>query len=282
MSDKKETIDTDFLKEGAPFSNQLNGKFDIEELEKLLDDDDEQTYQKFQWMRDIATQDYDMTGFEHVNMYNRENFHKGLLESMERTRRLLSITTAEKLIDFLFIFGYSLKRIIYILYVQRYVNFHRRDVQNYINRNKFRLNKERKELIKSMNEAANSVFQDMRAAVMSTEKKTLEIYIKKIKQLQDALDKCDPVAESVKFDRLVKAIESAEAYIKKMHGIEGLRDANISLGKDRERMKLARSLNLGLMDGGLKSNAQHTLPGVGESESGFDIDMDSEGEVILV
>ena len=136
---KIKEIDTDFLEEDA--RKRFFGQGGVDELIDLLDDEDETEYKKWENLRDIASDKYDFTGFDHVNCYDKKNFLAGTLEALERTRRRLSISTAEKLIDFLFVFGYSLKRIIYILYCQGYVDWFGRDVQNYINRNRFRIRK---------------------------------------------------------------------------------------------------------------------------------------------
>jgi len=140
----RSTQSLDWLQEEA--NKRFMGQGTLDELTKLLDDHEEQEYKKWEHMRLVASDTYDFTGFDHINCYTRQNYESGVLEALENTRRLLSISTAEYLIDFLWVFGYSLKRIIYIVFTQGYVNWNRRDVQNYINRNRFRLNKERKEL----------------------------------------------------------------------------------------------------------------------------------------
>ncbi len=132
-----------------------------------------------------------------------------------------------------------------------------------------------------MNDAANSVFQNMKAAVMASEKETLEIYLKKIEQLQEALFHCDPVAEMVKYERLTNALDKTEDRVKKMHGIEALRDAHVDLAKTKEKAKLARSMNLGLHDDRLKEGFTHSLPGIGESDGGA-FELDGDGDVVIV
>jgi len=251
---KIKEIDTDFLEEDA--RKRFFGQGGVDELIDLLDDEDETEYKKWENLRDIASDKYDFTGFDHVNCYDKKNFLAGTLEALERTRRRLSISTAEKLIDFLFVFGYSLKRIIYILYCQGYVDWFGRDVQNYINRNRFRLNKERQELIDQMNDEIKGVFQQMKASVMKAEERALNKYLSDIKEIQDELINVSPVKEPAKYGRFTSQLEKLLEKVKKMHGIEALRDASIDISKDRAKLHSRRAVELGLLDDVIKENNQ--------------------------
>jgi len=254
---KNKEVDTDFLEEDA--NKRFFGQGGIDELVNLLDEEDEKEYDKWKHLRELASDRYDFTGFDHVNCYDKKNFLTGTLEALERTRRRLSISTAEKLIDFLFIFGYSIKRIIYILYTQGYVDWHRRDIQNYINRNHFRLKKERQDLIDQMNDEIQGVFQKMKASVMKAEERTLNLYLSSIKTLQDKLVGVDPVEEFALHNRLCKQIATLQDKVNNMHGIEQLREASIDISKDKEKLKSKRAIDLGLLDDSIKETHQ-TLP----------------------
>jgi hypothetical protein len=231
-------------------------KQDVNDLIKLLDEEDEKEYQQFKHLRDIASDKYDFSGFDHVNCYNKENFLSGTLEALEQTRSRLSISTAEKLIDFLFIFGYSVKRIIYIVFSQGYINWNRRNVQNYINRNKYRLEKERKDLMDDLNKSVDGVFQKMKANVMKAEKKSLNIYLSKIDLLQNEIDNVSPVDEPAKFNRLFKTLENLQDKVKSMHGIEALREASMDISKELEKAKGKHALSLGILDDSIKEEYQ--------------------------
>lgn len=258
-------FDTDFLKEDS--AKRFAGEGELDDLIKILDDDDEENYRKWQHLRDLASDKYDFSGFDHINCYTRENFASGVLEALENTRRRLSITTAEKLIDFLFIFGYTLKRICYIMFTQGYVNWNRRDVQNYINRNGYRLKTQRQELIDQMNQAVDGVFQKMKASVMKAEEGALNIYLRDIKRIQEALSKLDPVDESAKYNRLRKMMDELIDKTKSMHGIEELRKASIDISVHKEKKKADKTLELGFLDEHLREEAQQ-LPGIGKSTGG--------------
>jgi hypothetical protein len=257
-------INPDFLEE--PLLQRLAGEGSIDELTKLLDDQDEEEYKKWQHLRDVASRKYDFSGFDHINCYTRENFLSGVLEGLEATRRRLSITTAEKLIDFLFFFGYSLKRMIFILFSQGYVNWNRRDIQNYIRRNHFRLNKERQKVIDTLNNAVNSVFQDMKASVMEAEKETLHMYLNNIKELQLALKDISPVTEPTKYTKFSRMIDDLTKKVKGMHGIDELRQATIDISVHKEKTKHNHALDLGLLDDAIREHQSGSLPGVGMSD----------------
>lgn len=231
-------------------------KQDVNDLIKLLDEKDEEEYKQFKHLRDIASDKFDFSGFDHVNCYDKKNFLSGTLEALERTRTRLSISTAEKLIDFLFVFGYSLKRIIYILFCQGYTDWHRRDIQNYINRNKYRLKKERNDLMDDLNKEVKGVFQNMKANVMKAEKATLSIYLTKIDEIQRALGEISPVDESAKFNRLERTLSNLTDKVKAMHGLEALREATMEISKDMEKAKGKHALDLGLLDDSIKEEYQ--------------------------
>jgi hypothetical protein len=240
----------------------------LDELTSLLEEGDETEYLKWKHLRDLASDRYDFSGFDHVNCYTKENFDTGVLEALERTRARLSITTAEKLIDFLYIFGYSIKRIIYILFTQKYKDWHRRDIQNYINRHGFRLRKERQQLMDEINNEIEGVFQRMKASVMKAEQETLILYLNKITKVQSELNLIDPIEETAKFKRLKSLLESMQDQVNKMHGLEALRAAHIEISSKKESGKIARSIDLGFFDDQLKANSIKSLPGENESVGG--------------
>ncbi len=255
----------DWLQEEA--TKRFYGEGSLDELTKLLDDHDEAEYKKWEHMRLVVSDMYDFKGFDHINCYTRQNYESGVLEALENTRRMLSIQTAEDLIDFLWIFGYSLKRIIYIVFTQGYVNWNRRDVQKYINRNRFRLNKERQNLRDKMEAAVTSVFQQMKADVMKAEKETLHLYLNAITKLQRELQGIDVISESSKFDRISKQIDKYTEKVKAMHGIEALREATIEIGSFKAKEGHKKALELGYMNDELEK-ASKGLPGPGESDGG--------------
>lgn len=263
MPKKKNEI---FLED--PLLKSLSGEGDIDELTKLLDDKDEEEFEKWQHLRELAQSKYDFSGFDHINCYTKENFASGVLEALECTRRKLSITTAEKLIDFLYIFGYSLKRIIFILFRLGYINWNRRDIQKYINRNSYRLKKERQETIDTLNGAVNSVFQNMKASVMKTEEDTLHIYLNDIKKLQLAIKSIDIVEEPSKYNRFSKMIDDLTEKVKNMHGIDALREATIDIAKHKEKTKHNKAIDMGLLDDVIRNTQAASLPGVGMATGG--------------
>lgn len=271
---RKSKQDYDWLQEEA--NRRFCGEGTLDELTKLLDGYDEQEYRKWEHMRLVASDMYDFTGFDHINCYTRQNYESGVLEALENTRRMLSIKTAEDLIDFLWVFGYSLKRIIYIVFTQGYVNWNRRDVQNYINRNRFRLNKERENLREQMEAAVTSVFQQMKADVMKAEKETLHLYLNTITKLQKELATIDILEAPSKFDRISKQIDKYTDKVKAMHGIEALREATIEIGSFKAKESHKKALELGYMDEELQKSTKG-LPGPGESDGGA-----MEAEVMLM
>lgn len=223
-------------------------------LVDLLNEDDEIQYQHMKNLRDLASEKIDFSSFDHVNSYNKENFASGLLEALENTRKRLSITTAEKLIDFLYVFGYSGKRIVFILFSAGYVDFHRRTINAYINRHKYRLNKEREALINEMNARVESVFQNMQASVMQREKSTCETLLLNLDRLNQELAKLDVTdeEEGPKFMATMKKIEKINGILKGMHGIEQLREAEVFIRKTNQVAKSKRVLELGFLDEELK------------------------------
>ena len=239
-------------------STMSNQKF-TDELSELLDEDDEKVYESYRWLRDLASEKYDFTGHEHVNCYTKENYINGTLRALENTRSRLSITSAEKLIDYLFIFGYSIKRILFILLDKGYMDFNRHVVGNYLRINKKRLEKERQNLMDELDKNVKNVFQQMKGAVMTRERETLEILLEKLDKLNRILEKIDPESEFTKFNRIRKTIEEVQVQVNKMNGIEQLRETTTKVAGFKSVEGYKRALSMGILDELLKEENKPAL-----------------------
>lgn len=225
---------------------------DIKILDSILD---AENYEECRGLRDLASNRYDFSGFDHKNCYTLDNYRNGTLHALETTRRRIGIDTMQKLIDYYFILGYSNKRIIYALFEAGYDNFSRRLVDNYLYKNRVRLMNERKKLMDEISRISDTVFQDMKASVMVSEKKTLEGYLKNIEEIQKALESISPVDEPAKYKKFSGMLDDLHKKVNAMHGIDEQRKATIDLNKSIHILNHQRKLASGFSDNLLKAEA---------------------------
>lgn len=239
---------------------------ELEQFFKLIDEGD---IEQLRGLREIARQKYNFQGFDHANLYNRLNFLNGTLHALEATRRDISILSAEKLIDILYRLGYAYKRIVFCLFEFGFLNFHYRDVMNYIHQNEYRLKKERRKFMEQLDKAADDVFQQMQNVVMQEEKETLELYLENIRELRESLKEISPVREPLKHTRIQNKIQSLLEVVKKMHGVEAMREAKIDIMKGTEMERRKRALNAGFHDEFLKQQAliENGVPQIKDAEA---------------
>lgn len=234
-------------------ADRILSEDELRKFYKLIDEGDIETLKMF---RDEAEKAYDFSGFDHCNLYNRLNYLNGTLHALEATRRDMSIKSAERLIEILYVLGYAYKRIVFVLYEFGYLDFHYRDVMNYIHQKKRSLDIKREKFMAELDSAANDIFQTMKKEVMRAERDNLEIYLAKIEKIQIALRDIDPVEESTKFRRLSAILDNLTETVKKMHGVEAIRDASIEIKKDIAKAEANRMLAQGFKDEMLKDRAQ--------------------------
>ena len=214
---------------------------EFEEFAKLFDETDQEIFENVRFKLGTEFQ----TSWDHNSMYNKLNFKNGTIEALERTRKMLSVSSAEHIIDTLYILGYANKRIMYCLWKLGYINISFRDYRKYIEQNRRRLEEETEKFMKELNEKRVSLFQEKQEDVLALETRNLKIYMAAIAKLQDALEN-DPEADVIiypaKHGRLVKQIETLQAKIDKMHGITGKRDASIDINKTVTIEKMLKEL----------------------------------------
>lgn len=201
---------------------------------KVFDESDEKTFENVRFRLGKMN-----TGWGHNSLYNFVNFKNGTLEALERTRRDLSCSSAEKTIDILYELGYSNKRIIYAIWKLGYVNISFRDLRRYIEQNKVKLKNLRKAFMAELEEKRITLFQNMKEEVLSAERKTLKIYLSHLDIYQKELEETDIIAEPTKANRLRKTINEIQAKVDEMHGITKYRESNIKIN---EQLTLEREL----------------------------------------
>lgn len=246
---------------------------DLEKLDEILDEDEDE---ESVLLRKLAQRQYDFSGFDHINMYDVENYRMGVLQALERTRRRLSIDSMHSIIDYYYTLGYSKKRILFALFQFGFENFYNRQVDTYIHKNRHRLNTARQNLMNELEMVSKGVYQQMQSQVMESEKRTLEQIMRNIRQLQDELETVNPSTEFKKLERIHSMIEKLEKRAKEMNGIDALRRITEETAKAEEVGKVARSLGEGYHDARLKElaekrHAENPVPGTSRDVSGKDV-----------
>ena len=168
-------------------------------------------------------------GFMHRRIYNEINYRLGILKKVELARQSITCASHKEIIKLLYILGYSEKQITYMCYEYGYRNFTIDQIRTHIKKQKTQWNKEKEEFMNEIVEAKNSIFQTMRQSIMDTERTTINIYLDKIKILQDALANLCPINDSSKFKATVNHIEKLQGLVKEAHGIDKLREASIDV-----------------------------------------------------
>lgn len=200
---------------------------EFEEFCKVFDDSDQELYENVRFK--LGT-DFHKTR-EHNDIYNYKNFKNLTLDALEATRRKMSCKSCEEIIDILFILGYSTKRIIYNVWKLGYVGISFRDLRQHIFQNKRRLEDARDKYMESLKEKKIVLFQQMQEEVLSTEQRTLKLYLDNIKKAQDELENTSFVDEPAKWGRFRKIIDSLQEKVDQMHGITKKRDSSIRINE---------------------------------------------------
>lgn len=209
--------------------DDFSSKEEFQEFCKVFDESDADL---FETVRFRLGSDF-QKGFGHNSIYNIKAFKNGVLEALERTRRDLSCASAEKVIDILYVLGYSTKRIIYIIWKLGYTNISFRDLRRYISNEKVRLKRDQKEYMAELERKKIVLFQNAQEQVLETENKTLQLYLKLIAQYQVELESIEnPAMEMARAKRLCREIDSLQSKIDEMHGITKKRDASIDINKE--------------------------------------------------
>lgn len=166
-------------------------------------------------------------GYRHLDIYNRINHKSGILKKLEQCRRDISCTSAEEIIELLYIVGYSHKRIIFLLWEWGFDNINRKIVATHLVRKKFDLKRKRLQFMELITNTKDSIFQDIKSEVMDRERKTADIYLEAIDKLQEALALLDPVKDRLKFVGMSATIDSLQSKLNEYNGIDLARKETI-------------------------------------------------------
>lgn len=251
----------------------LEAKFNL--VKEVLTDDEriqldeifeEEVPPDIKFLRYLAEQKYDFSGYDHVNCYSNENYRNGTLRALERTRKKLSIGTMESLIDFYFVLGYSYKRIAFLCFEAGYTNYTIKHIISYIRANNARLKLKQKQLMEELDAVAMGVFQQMKGSVMVAEKRTLEMYLENIAEIQAEMRIISPVLHTSKYNRLNKLLKELQKDVADMHGVDKLREATIEIGKEAKKLEKKRAIDAGWFDQALKQDADREVTKLTDNE----------------
>lgn len=214
---------------------------------KVFDESDKDLFEKVRFK--LGT-DF-KKGFGHNTIFNLKAFRNGTLEALERTRRDLSCTSAEKIIDILYTVGYSTKRIIYMLWKLGYENISFRDLRRYISNDKGRLKEEQQKYMAELEQKKIGLFQDAQQEVLQAENRTLRLYLKLIAKYQNELENItDPAnTERLKTNRIIASINDLQAKVDEMHAITKKRDATVEINTQVELTRQLAELEAKPVDG---------------------------------
>lgn len=194
--------------------------------------------------------------FRHLDIYNRINFHRGILKKLETIRRTPSSSTVEEVITLLYTMGYGLKRIVFLLWEWGFPLQNRFIVTQFVKRNKTKLKVERQKFMALIDETKSKVFQDCAEEVKGEEGRTVKIYLEKLAELNTELDNLDCVEEHTKARRLRKDIMEMTEFLNKVHGVSDVREAVIKVAAQKSILREQKRLQSGKGDVPILENGQ--------------------------
>lgn len=221
-------------------------------LVKLLKEEDPETAKKLrEWTNKwLLSQTRLMGNFGHVNVYNKANYDSGLLDKMEELRSNLPAKSIKEIIDILYTVGYGFKALTYLLYRYGYEGATSRQIRTYIQSHRVELDRKREEFMNGLIAAKKDIYQSYEQQVKKAEGESIQIYLDKIKNLQDEVRKTCPVQEPAKFKRLVSTLDALQDRINSAHGIDDLRKAyivaetQIAINASRDKPKELPGVNV--------------------------------------
>lgn len=240
---------------------------EIKDLQRMMDEDE---VEDLRFIRQLASETIDFKGFDHINCYTLDNYRNGTLYALEQTRKGIETATAEKIIDYFYILGYAIKRIVYACYEAGFMNVNRTMVGKYCRTHRERLNKERDKLMKQLDQVASGVFQNMKAQVMAVERTTLDILLAAQEGLNKELAQLDPLVDRKKFRDTLELLGDIQNKLNAMNGIDGLRKVSIDIAKTQKVEEIKRVVQNGWLDDELKDviDKKKAALALGKEESG--------------
>lgn len=132
-------------------------------------------------------------------------------------------------IEFLHMLGYTEAEIMLTLFEFGYRQMNSVQVNTYLRlaSTKARMKRLKDEYKQEMDILKANAFQQMAGVVLDEEKKYLQILIKKLPDLYDELENCDPDKEIARWNRLNKTISETLEKCKAMHGIDLYREFTV-------------------------------------------------------
>lgn len=146
-----------------------------------------------------------------------------------------------EIFTFFYSLGFNQKEIVFLFH-KLGMPVYEFTIHNFLLNNRLDLKKERDKMLALTIETKTKVFQAFQDEVYEVEGKTIQIYLRSIKKLQEALDKIDPETENTKFMRVMNQIETLQNKVKDAHGVNQMREAQVSANKEifiaREKHKI--------------------------------------------
>lgn len=171
-------------------------------------------------------------GYMHRTVYSRLNHSLGILKKIENVKKTVNVESAKEIIHLLYILGYKSKQIMFLLYDWGFECFNINQLDTYVRRNKYLWDKEQLDVMNSIEEAKQQVFQDMHKEVMSAEKKSLEILLKQYQEVSDHIENLSPIKDRSKWNLAINQLTKIEVRLKESHGITDARRALIQANKE--------------------------------------------------
>lgn len=217
--------------------NRILTEADGKRLQELFIGDDEVKVIK-QFISENLASKKDWRAFGHYQIYNSlNNFRNGILKKLQLVRNDISCSTAEEVIELLYIMGYGLKRIIFLTWEMGFLNQTAWTIKRHIKREKFYLNIERQKFVELMAETKKTVFQSCAAEVSLAEERTVKIYIKQLNDLNNELEHIDIQEEHGKARRIRKDIKEITETLLKCHGVDNAREWAVRVAGEKELLR---------------------------------------------
>ncbi len=224
----------------------------MNELDETVFIPDEEYNLKKEWVeKNIKGMEW-RDGYVHQRIYNEVSFKLGILDKIEATRQRMSVDSSKELVKLLHILGYPSKQTAYWLWKWGYKGISLQTIQAYVRINRRHWAKEKEKFMSEIVELKEKLFQSAKEEVMNTERRTMEILLRNIKELQDALESLHPVKDKAEFNSTFNQIVKLEERCKSYHGLEEFRSASIKASTEvavyKEKAKIDSNPNPQIKD----------------------------------
>lgn len=215
---------------------------DIQRFEEILDNSDDLNDAEMSVMRSLI----DAKGI--LDDVYQKNFQSGVVELLERSRKVIGCETVEQAVIYLYSIGYSFHRICYQLYAMGFRNITGRVVSGVIAKKRFIVQQKRREFMSNLAVLENGLWQQAQARYIESESVLMEKLFRDLKELTDRFESLSPLDDKEEYNDILRSIEDLHNRVNKMNGVDAVRKLSLRIAEKRAELEARRSTEQGFDD----------------------------------